>query len=197
MSQPRDPANYQSVLGKCLAATGSMQGLVEKLLLLARADAQQVPVDRSEFDVVDLLRRNWGAFEERARSRCLEVRWEVNGGVPLASDRDKMSIVLTNLLDNAVSYADEQGWIQISAQRKGAGAEVSIANSGSHLLAGDENRICERFWRGDAARSDGQHCGLGLSLSQKLLEVLQGRLEIEAQSGGVFQATAWVSDLDA
>src|SRR6185503_17832453 len=93
--------------------------------------------------------------------------------VTLEADRGKLSVVLANLIDNAASYADDDGEIRISLTAK----RLRIENTGCTLPAGDAPQVFERFWRGDASRaSTGAHAGLGLALCKKLVDALGGTI---------------------
>jgi two-component system sensor histidine kinase QseC len=66
-------------------------------------------------------------------------------------------------------------------------AEIEVANTGSEIDAADGAHVFERFWRGDAARTDaGLHCGLGLSLTRRLMTLLGGEISVQTTRGGEF-----------
>src|SRR5262249_49105296 len=91
------------------------------------------------------------------------------------------------LLDNAVSYVNKGGQIRIATRRDNGSAIVEIANSGSLIAAEDAPRLFERFWRGDVARTDtADHSGLGLSLCQRLITLLNGSIQVRTDKGGEF-----------
>src|SRR5262249_52557349 len=103
------------------------------------------------------------------------------------TDRDKLLHVLSNLLDNAVSHADEGGQIRVTARPDNGDATIRISNTGSQLSPEEAANVFERFWRGDEARSEiGVHCGLGLSVCKKMMAVLRGSIRAESSKGGKF-----------
>jgi signal transduction histidine kinase len=162
-----------------------MQGLVENLLLLARAEGGQLTLRVAEVEVGELVRECWAMHEARARERGLAVAVDIADRYMVHGDREFLRIVINNLLDNAVSYANNGGRVQVSVVREDSKVMVRVSNTGSTLTARELPQVFERFWRKEMSRSQtGLHAGLGLSLSQRLM-VLQGgelRVMLEGES---------------
>ncbi len=173
-SRLRPAEEYRATLGDCLEITLQMQGLVDNLLSLARLEAGLVAVEPQATSITEAVTEAWKPFVARAAARRLTISTDL-GGVDLVTlDRAKLRLVLANLFDNAVSYADEGGTVTITARRESKTLTLSVANTGCTLPAGAASQVFERFWRGDSARSAvGVHCGLGLALCRKLA-VAQG-----------------------
>ena len=104
-------------------------------------------------------------------------------------DRGFLHIVLHNLFDNAVCYANAGGRILVTLTCHDDHAAIEITNTGNILTAEETTHVLERFWRKESARSDtGVHAGLGLSLCQRLMTLQGGDIRIETR-GDVFLAT--------
>jgi heavy metal sensor kinase len=193
-SRPRESAEYQHVVGKCLAITRGLESMVNNLLLLARADARQLVVESSPVQLSLFLRECWAPFECRAVKRRLDVQWmveESGGGV--SADREKLRIVLGNVFDNAVTYADDGGRIRIEGWALRGKAHVKVSNTGSKLTPAEAAKVFDRFWRADESRAaTGTHCGLGLALSRKIMDVIGGSIEAESD-GTNFVVTLRIS----
>jgi heavy metal sensor kinase len=193
-SRPRESAEYQHVVAKCLAITRGLESMVNNLLLLARADAKQLVVESAPLQLGLFLRECWALFESRAADRHLDVQWmveECGGGV--SADRDKLRIVLGNVFDNAVTYADESGRIRIEGWALRGKAHVKVTNTGSQLTPAEAAKVFDRFWRGDESRAaTGTHCGLGLTLCRKVMDVIGGSIEVESD-GTSFAVTLRIS----
>jgi heavy metal sensor kinase len=186
-SRRREAVDYEAAIDECCSMTDRMQVMVENLLLLSRADTGHLAVKSERVSVPELLREMWSIFEDRAESRGLEVRWSVDERCDAASDPANLRIVIQNLFDNAVSYTDEDGAIRITSACERDRVTIEIANSGSTVGSSDVSRIFDRFWRGDSSRSDtGVHCGLGMSLSQRLVRLLGGEITVHSTAGGEF-----------
>jgi two-component system heavy metal sensor histidine kinase CusS len=192
-SRPRDALAYESAIDKCRTMTDRMQTMIETLLLLGRAEAGQLVPDRQTFDLCLLIQECWANAQHRAEARNLKLNWKLPDTCSIQTDREKLSIVIQNLLGNALAYCDDAGVVTISAGLIDSGAFVEIANTGSSVSAEEASHLFERFWRGDPSRSDtGSHYGLGLSLCQRLMNILNGQITIQTQAGGMFVARLWL-----
>jgi two-component system sensor histidine kinase QseC len=186
MSRPRSAEEYAQVLSRSLRIARQLHVMVDTLLMLARVESEQSVVESDDVDVRQVLDECWAPLAGRAAERGLTVTWAVDEG-RLRTDREKLRLVLRNLLDNAVTYADANGWVRVGAERVGGRTTLRIVNSGSHLSQDEAGRVFDRFWRGDVARSDtGTHCGLGLTLCKRIADVLKGSLSVRSERGGEF-----------
>lgn len=186
-SRAREPAAYEAALDECRGITDRMEAMVESLLLLARSDAGQVSIARQEVDLCHLVSQSWSLLQYRADGRNAGIAFEMPPSLAIQTDAEKLGIVLRNVMDNAVSYVDSGGRIRINVRSEEGKAIVEIANTGSLIAAEDAPRLFERFWRGDAARTETEmHCGLGLSLCQRLMTLLGGAIAVETTKGGEF-----------
>jgi signal transduction histidine kinase len=103
----------------------------------------------------------------------------VPGEVVVSTDRDKLRVVIANLVSNAVEYTSAGGWIELSST---GDAVLDVADSGPPIPPDQLERIFDRMWRGDVARSaTGLHCGIGLSLARSLAGCLG--LSLTAMTG--------------
>jgi heavy metal sensor kinase len=188
LSRDRDTDAYRAAMSDCLAICRQTERMVDSLLCLARIDAGEATVHAESVRLHDLLRECWRALADRARGRALQVEWNVDPELALHSDRDKLRLILSNVLDNAVSYADAGGRIWIQAASPDGRIQISVANTGSHLSQDEAERVFERFWRGDEARAaTGVHCGLGLSLCKQLVDLLGGSIHVQSAAGDTFR----------
>lgn len=186
-SRLRQPQDYQKVIGRCLDVTRQMHAMVDSLLVLARADAGTLAVSRSTFRVDALVDESWQTCADRAAQRKLHLVRRGEMSEPICADRAKLRQVLDNLFDNAVSYADEGGRVSFDLSSDAQSLLLAVANTGSRLSQEQADHACQRFWRGDAARSEAvRHCGLGLSIARELVELLGGTLGVTSIDGGDF-----------
>ena len=187
-SRRRQPAEYQEVVVQCLDVARGMHGMVDSLLLLARADADTRPATLAPERIDELLQKSWDTFEQTADRRGLEVRWDVPAQLTANTDSAKLRQVLDNLFANAVRYSDDGGRMEIGAHRAEARIRIRIANTGSQVASSDASRVFDRFWRGDAARSSSNNYGIGLSVCRKLVDVVGGSIAVTSELGGMFVA---------
>jgi two-component system sensor histidine kinase QseC len=186
-SRPRKPEEYQQTIGRCLDAARRMHGMVDNLLMLARVESHQVKITCEVVAIADLLDECWRLFAARAGERSLHVQFHVEPQCHLRTDREKLRLILHNLLDNAVNYANAGGSIQVKVGRSGDRLTLCISNSGNCLSKEQAEHVFERFWRGDAARAaTGAHCGLGLTLCRRIVELLDGSIAVRCEQAGDF-----------
>ncbi|MDO4548466.1 MAG: HAMP domain-containing sensor histidine kinase [Clostridia bacterium] len=145
--------------------------LVKELLDLSRIESGKMEFKPTPFDMCETARVELIKFERRIDEKRLEV--EVNlpdEPVTVVFDRDAISQIMTNLIDNAVKYSDEGGRIVLNVGKSDAKCLVSIANTGEGIPDEDIKHIFDRFYKVDKAHTSGMGTGLGLSIVKKMLE---------------------------
>jgi len=187
LARLRDVNEYQASLSDCLAISRSMQRMVDNLLTLARADAHQITFRRVRIQLAELVNSCWQSFSDRAVEREVVFENRIPAEMTCESDYDSLSMVLLNLLDNAVEYTNQGSQIWAAARQAGELIEITVANTGCKLTSEQVSQVFDCFWRGDSSRtSTGAHSGLGLALVQRLVRALGGSVAAELQPGGIF-----------
>lgn len=162
-----------------------LTGLVEDLLLLARADADiRAPAATSPFDGGALLREVAEAYETASVQVVVsdESEFEVVG------DRGELRRVLVNLCDNAVRHAES--YVRLSHSSEGDWMVLTVTDDGPGVPEADRQRVFDRFTRLDEARTrDAGGTGLGLAIAQELVHRAGGHISL---TGGVGAFTAEV-----
>jgi|SRR5579871_66280 len=163
-----------------------MQALCDNLLALARCDAGQVLVKTAPVNLRALVDDCWYPLAGTAAARSLTFRNELDPMTTADSDPDQLRLVIANLLSNAVAYTDHGGAITVRQRVGRKGSLFEVHDSGPPIPTTQVPHLFDRFFRGDQARTDGIHCGIGLALVRGIAEVL--RLEVMAENtpdGGV------------
>jgi two-component system heavy metal sensor histidine kinase CusS len=188
LARERGNRAYRQALEEALGISVAMQGMVEKLLSLSRLELPQPSVSQERVVVNELLRDCWGPFARRAQERELRVEWTLGPGTELTTDRSLLELVLRNLMENAAEYADEGGVLHFETKEENGAVTIEVANTGSSLSQEEADHSFERFWRGDAARTDtGIHGGLGLAVVSRALDLIGGKAQALSQPGGEFR----------
>ena len=184
LSRPREAAEYRHALSTCLEICRQTEGIVENLLSLARIDAGQSTAHRRTVRLDEVLHRAWTPLAGPAEVRGLRVLWDADPDLMAYTDPAKLLLILRNLLDNAVTYADSGGTIDVAAATRGGVTAIVIGNTGSRLAPHEVAGVFDRFSRGDASRqATGSHAGLGLSLSKELAGLLGASLSATSDDG--------------
>jgi signal transduction histidine kinase len=184
---PDDPSSLAS-LHEVRAIGLQMEKLVVNLLALARYDSRQQTVWPSEVHLGEVAAKCWGAVAAEAGEKGMPLTLEIPEDLAIVTDREKLELILSNLLSNAVAHGTPGTPVTCAAALSGNGFTLRVANSTAELTAADLPRIFDRFWRQDAARSAGRHAGLGLSLVSALCELLGFDREARLRDG-VFEIT--------
>lgn len=163
-----------------------MSAAVDAVMHYCRLESGEERADLEEFAPAALLDELWQHRAAQAAERGLDFRNALPAELRLRSDRRLLGLVFGNLLHNAVSFASG-GRVSaaLTAVDNAAAAELTleISNHTDQLGPEDLERLHEPFWRKDAARSDGAHSGLGLTLVAAVLEQLGGSLNFRLESG--------------
>jgi len=152
--------------------------LVEDILRLARADAARTDLHKTEIRMSALILQGMDSLRHPFEAKKLNVKTELFEGVDqLSADPDKVSQVVSNLLQNAWQYTPEEGTIRIYMESLPGELKVVFANTGGELAEKDIPFIFERFYRGEKSRSR-EHggAGIGLAIVKELIEAHNGRV---------------------
>ncbi len=156
-------------------------GLVEQLLDLSKLESGAAELQRSPVDAHGLLDRAVGDW--RAVARGTDVRFGVSVEPPslrLLGDEERLHQVLTNLVGNAVRHSPQGGSVRLSAKGHNGVARIEVADEGPGIPPAEAERVFERFYRSDHARSatDGGS-GLGLAIARWVVELHGGEIHVK------------------
>ena len=168
-------------LGAMLAQVERLGNLVEQLLDLSRLESGAVPLDRSSFAAAGLLD---GVVEEwRTRAEIRDVRIESASepaALELDGDPERLRQVLANLVANAVRHSPRGGKVTVRASRQDGHARLEVIDEGPGIPPSEAERVFERFYRSDQARSSDQGgSGLGLAIARWIVELHGGTIRAE------------------
>ena len=187
LARSRDASEYREALCSCLEIIKHMQSMVGNLLALARLDARQMSLRIEPVTIAELVGACWDTCADKAIQQEITFDNRIDPAMMLQTDRQNLSIILSNVLDNAAEYTDKNGRIRVTACRRDEAVEISISNTGCQLTNEQVSHVFDVFWRGDSSRSGTEvHCGLGLALVQRLTKALGGGAAADVQPGGIF-----------
>ncbi|MEI7027560.1 cell wall metabolism sensor histidine kinase WalK [Paenibacillus sp. y28] len=164
--------------------TERMIRLVHDLLQLSRLDSRQALISKEPTDVSVMLEEVADRFSFQLRQRNIDIRIDVQPGIgEIMLDRDQIDQVLDNLVSNASKYTLGNGSIYILARKTGKEwLEISVRDTGIGIPKKDLNRIFERFYRVDKARSRNMGgTGLGLSIAREIIRAHGGTITLESE----------------
>ena len=177
LTDTETPAKQQTRAAALLHQIHQLTSIAENLLLLARADAGRLDLHCEQFDLSEVLRGMCEDASAMAEDEGLEVETKLPPKLPVVADRRAVSLIVQNLLENAIKYNEPEGCVSIYAHSVDGQAEVIVKNSGAPIPPERAPHIFERFYQGRSdARISGQ--GLGLAIASELTKAHGGRLEL-------------------
>jgi two-component system phosphate regulon sensor histidine kinase PhoR len=160
-----------------------MERLIDDLLELSRAESSRFPLEREEVPLQAFLSRV-AEFHRLAAERAGKTLEVDAGEGTMRADVRKLTLAVSNLVDNAVKYGKEGGRITLSGRIEPSGCTIEVNDDGPGIPAEDIPRIFERFYRVDKGRSrELGGTGLGLSIVKHIVESHEGTLHVESRLG--------------
>jgi heavy metal sensor kinase len=183
LSRERSAEEYRKTLETCLRASNRMKNLVDSLLLLARADAGRLVLQRSTTDVGNVVAECIAMVVPLAEQKRVSVESDLQS-VQVSVDSSRIAQVVINLLTNAIRYNREGGRVQVSAATNCQHAVLVIADTGIGIAPEGLPHVFERFYRANPARSrDDGGSGLGLAICKTIVEAHGGTIAAHSAAG--------------
>jgi len=179
-------AETRKYLSVVAAEADRLGSLVDDVLALARADADELRLDIQPVDVPMLIDQVCETVAPLARrERNLSLVHSSAAGLPKAmADRDRLAQVITNLVRNAVNHTLDGGIISVEAAMAGDSVAITVSDTGIGMEPADLKRIFDRFYRTDQSRArDTGGAGLGLALVRDLVAAMGGSIGAESVPG--------------
>ena len=180
-----DPGNRRRFVEIIREHATRLARLTEDLLKLSRIEAGQLKLEFRPVSVTQLIESCVETAQLKAVPRRLSLDVRLPEELPpVRGDANSLQEVLQNLLDNALQYTPAGGKIEVSALCSDGRVVVTVADTGIGIPQVEQERIFERFYRVDAARSrEAGGTGLGLSIARHIMEAHGGRLWVESAVG--------------
>ena len=180
-----DPKNNRRFLEIMRDHANRLARLTDDLLKLARIEAGKLELEFSPVGVIEFIERCAETALMKASRKQITLDIEIPPGLPpVRGDASLLRDVLQNLVDNAIQYTPPGGRIRVSARVNSNEMVIEVADTGIGIPLIDQERIFERFYRVDAARSrEAGGTGLGLSIAKHIIDAHDGRLWVESTVG--------------
>ncbi len=168
-----------------LKQAGRLNRLVEDLLVISKIELGEIKLHFEDVSIRDAFEGAIPLIEAKAGLKKIKVNNNVQENLSCVwADRDRLTQILVNILDNAVKFTPEDGRVFIDAEQKDSYAVLTITDTGIGVPKEEIRRLGERFYRVDRSRSrDLGGTGLGLSIVKHLMQAHGGKMEIESQLG--------------
>ena len=183
LRQGRSADEYQALLASNLEELERISRIVESILFLARAEDTQAVVQRQPLQVQDELERVTEYFEGLAEER--RIRLSIAGDATLHADPLLLRRALSNLVANAIRYADPHSEVQIDVASTPTQCVINVENQGPALDPATLTHLFDRFYRGDASRQHNSDSnGLGLAIVAAIMQLHAGEASVSQPQPG-------------
>ena len=161
--------------------------LILDLLSLARLESGHEVFQHGPLAVSAVVETCIETHRGRAEAKELDLRLDlgpVDESTLVVADEEAVHQILDNLIDNAIKYTPEGGWVRVACQLSDDAVELEVADSGIGIPRDDLPRVFERFYRVDKARSrEMGGTGLGLSIVKHLIQSIGGQITVDSRVG--------------
>ena len=177
--------DQERFLAKILNQSTRLSSIVTDLLALSRLESGNGMLETGSFDLAEVIRSAVTSLAQAAEERHIRVEVQLpKDPVRLLGDEDALSQVTSNLLDNALKYSPRGAEVWIRLRQENGQAVIEVQDQGAGIEPRDRDRIFERFYRVDKARSrELGGTGLGLSIVKHIVLAHGGEVNVESSPG--------------
>lgn len=179
--KPRNQQEYEEKIQFCISEVDRLNHMVDQLLLLARFENQKQNVKQESIYLNALILDNLARFSEKTESKKLKIKANFTEDYYILSDNYLLSIIISNLISNAIKYSNNNGEISLELEKNQEEIIFSIIDNGIGIAENDLDKIFNSFYRSDVSSHPNiKGTGLGLSIVKRLCDLL--KIEIKVKS---------------
>ncbi len=168
-----------------------LNNLVNDLLSLSHLESNEIVLEKEDINLRQQVEGVILGFKSQLKKKSIEVKDELPAVLSIKADKNRIEQVFTNLIDNAIKFNKEKGFVRIYSQDVNGKIKIVVEDSGIGIPQKDITRIFERFYRVDKARSrELGGTGLGLSIVKHIIELHNGSVGAESTEG--FGSKFWL-----
>lgn len=174
---------YQEFMGDIAQEIDRESQIIEELLSLVRLDKEAALMIKSTY-INDLLELLIKRLQPIAAERKIEIVLESFRPIMAEIDENKLGLAFSNLIENAIKYNKDEGWVHVSLNSDLHYFYVTVEDSGKGIEEADKEHVFERFYRGDKSHSSKiSGTGLGLSITRNAVMLHHGTIKLESEVG--------------
>lgn len=184
-SEPADPAIRLKFYKTIQANTTRLHNLINDMLDLSEIEQKKASLELAPADLCGMTREVVSEYLPAIEAKNIRLQFDLpQSAVTVAIDRKNLSKAVGNLVDNAIRYTDDGGLITIRLTQSPQAVRIDVQDTGIGIAPRDIERIFERFYRVDKARSiKSGGTGLGLAIARHIVEAHNGRLSVQSTPG--------------
>lgn len=168
--------------------------LVTGMLNMSKLEAGEMNINAREFDISKSVFKTLLNFEKKINSKSIDIMGlDTMQSIIVSADEDMLMQVIYNLVDNAIKFTPEGGYISVKTFSDGDKVYVGIRNSGAGISKDEIGRVFERFYKIDKSRSyDVKGAGLGLYIVKSIIKLHGGEIKAESVEGEYTEFSFWI-----
>jgi len=179
---PEEHPKYLALVGD---ETRRLSKLIGDLLALSRLERDDVTLEKTDFDMNEMLRRAIIRRVNDLESKNMELDCDFQQEPCMVrADSDRIEQVVVNLLDNAIKFTPNGGKITLKTAVNKSLCTVTVADNGVGITPEDRPKVFDRFFTADRAHTSGKGTGLGLSICQRIMEMHGQTIRLEDTAEG-------------
>ena len=179
-----DVEDYKEFMSDIVDEIDRETKIINDLLALVKTDSQNNQMNFEESDINGMMETIVKTVTPLAKQRSIDISYEGYREVVAEVDVVKLSLAISNLVENAVKYNIESGWIRCSLNADHRYFYIKVADSGVGIPDDAKDKVFEKFYRVDKARSrDTGGTGLGLAITRNIINAHRGTIKLYSESG--------------
>lgn len=179
-----DEKIYKEFLSDINREIDRLSQVITGLLTLAKTDSETEALNMDKILLSELVFKSVTALKPIANEKGVQLSYTVNNDLEIECDALKVMQAVINLVENAIKYTDPGGAVQVTLQKSGTNAAISIKDNGCGIPDKDVPYLFDRFYRVDKARArDTGGSGLGLHIAQKIALLHGGSIDVQSEEG--------------
>ena len=186
LQKPHTEEEEKQYLEVLTRQSARLKKLTEDVVEASKASTGNISVNMTDTNVKEIMEQAYAEYEDRFRKADLECIMHCEDDLAAYADGRLLWRVLRNLLSNAGKYSAEHSRVYFDAFSRDGNIVISLKNTSREPLNITSEELMERFVRGDSSRHT-EGSGLGLSIAQSLMELMQGKLQLIID-GDLFKA---------
>ncbi len=180
--KPRNQQEYEEKIQFCVSEVDRLNHMVDQLLLLARFENQKQNIKKESIYLNAIVLDNLTRFSDKIESKKLKVITSFNDDYYINSDNYLISIILSNLISNAIKYSKNETEINIKLLSENDKVLFSISDNGIGIVSEDIDKIFTSFYRSNVANhTQIKGTGLGLSIVKRLCDLLKIEINLTSE----------------
>jgi signal transduction histidine kinase len=171
-----------------LRESNKMRKMVSELLMLTSSDEKKYKLEIETISLTAIVRDIIEEMRNFAQSAEIDLKLSESKEIKIRADQTLITMMMINLIDNAIKYGKNGGWIKVSISEKGKNVKIIIEDNGIGIAKEDITSIFQRYYRVDKSRTKGGS-GLGLSIVKWIVDAHNGKISVESilDKGTIFE----------